>query len=411
MTADQLGKRNSIFPRRIAEFYRKNRVASLRYVSELEARKDWLASHRFLPEADLCIDGRVSDFRDAIGILLGILEMYRSPGSKANLGDRAYHERCLKAVRKARSMHVRGQDRLMAKLRLVTAHYSHSRPTSASCAAWEHQIGCALSAGEKHAADLNKSWPGRMVAFSALIDTDLDAIVLLGPAGRVDVHELLRDLRLPFESDRGQLIALLLKAFPPDWKPLTVLPEEHRRAFHSELADIVDANIRFAGRVLETKRPVELLDHKEDLVFVGGHADWISPEDHNAVFILDDAVNEADLLKGFEIALKHAFKNTIIRAISAQDRDWIVPVVVNVPHDDEIDLGSTQCYVERLVGKLAARLEVVSDNLLSYLRVSFDKPDVGLPDWMQGQIKELKHRVFFAPSVSFRKDRLIRPIV
>ena len=395
-------------PATIRDFLGKNRVASERYVKDNDLRKGWLSNHWFVPEADACIDGRVLDLGDAIKMQVGLLELYRSGGSKTGLESLSYADRVLENVRKASCIHLWDTKRQMVKMHLCTAHYSQSQPDTSSCTAWDHQTGDALSAMRKHAQELNFAFIGKMVAFPALIDTDLDAIEFMGPRGTISVRELVADPAMLNGQRREKIVDLVRQAFPVTWEPINCLEAVYRDAFASELAERIDGNIDFVRNVLSTKRPIELLDHNEKMIVVGRHVDWMGPEDHNSIFLIDDAVERADVLDYFEIALKYVAKTVITRAILEKDYDWVVPVLVNIPHNDADDENVTIVYTRHLVDDLKCRLNAVADKVMLWLLNEEHGISCRIPSWVSTQIHDLRARVVFVTSRSYRKDRLFR---
>ena len=388
-------------------FFGQNREASEKYVSDLHKRKQWFEEHGFHLSALTCMDGRVLDYGNAIGMLVGLLELFRSAGSRYSLRNFMYVQRTLESLLRASAIHIDGKVYDLAEMRFVTAHHSVSHPATASCAAWEHQTHAALAAMQEHAHELNFCWKGRMVALPTLIDTDLDAITLFGPGPAFSVSQLVKDVGLDAPPDVGSIIDALRKTFPMDWPPLASLTPRHRDAFHPELAERVVANLAFVRNVIASNRPLELLEHGERMIFVGRHADWI--DEHNSVFIIDDTQERRHVLKSFRIAIPYVAKNVIADAVAAEDHDWILPVVVNVPYNEPDDdrLVSVQ-YARYLVEDLK---DAIRQDMASMFGL-FGPHSIGtgtLPKWMLAQVTGIVDRIRIVMSVSRRKTRLFEP--
>ncbi|MFZ2803898.1 MAG: hypothetical protein WA001_01620 [Patescibacteria group bacterium] len=393
----------------VLRFLDKNRLASQRYLSENPMRKHWLSTHDFLPEADICIDGRVQDFSEAMGMPMGLMELYRSAGCMASFRSLSYAQRTLKAVQKSQAVDLDGEKRAMVKLRIRTVHYSHSHPDVHSCAAWNNRTEDAVKAMQVHADELNYSFPGKMVAVVATVDTDFDAVTLIGPGGRFSVREMLDDPLMKNGQRPERIWRELMRVFPPDWAPLLALHEHARATFHKELTERLEANLQFVNEVIASERPVELLEHKETMLFVGRHVDWTGAEEHNSVFLIDDTGERDDVLNDFVIALRYVAKNAIKAAIKADDRNWSIPVMVNIPHDDADDEGVTIVYARNLANDLRDKLHEVASDVVTWLIHSDNAiPANCIPDWMFRQVHDFRSRVQFVTSRSYRKDRLFR---
>lgn len=418
------------YPEPLLAFLRLNREGSARFVEDRPLRDAWFSTHDFRPEGILCIDGRVQDAPKVLGLKPGVAEIFRAGGSKCDLGNLLYALRTYQGVERLSPARCNGNGKPDARscaervsrfdlapceesyrakiaMRIVTAHYSYSHPTTDSCKAWEHQTGAALRAMRRHANELNQAYRGRMVAFTALIDTDLDAFDFFGPGdGCLSVRELATDGRASIGL--GEVMDLLHRVFPSSWEPLVALEESYRNRFHLELAERVLANIDSVRQAFG--RAPELLSHNEELVFVGRHADW--NEEHNSVFLIDDTEDRDTVLNYFTIALRYVSRNVILRAIREGNDDWVVPIVVNIPYTSEGDEMATLIYTRKLYQRLKAHAEaIVRDVVSSILDGSHGIPSEQIPDRVFRQIHGLVDRFSFMTSISLRADRLFRPFV
>lgn len=393
----------SMFPRAIRDLYEMNCAASRKFVSQEAERTAYLASHLFKKELKECIDDRTLDAHTALGMLVGIPEFFRSAGGMSDLGSHSHARRCLDSVRKAKHIEVNGQPHPMKVLRLNTAHHSVSMPSTASCAAFKHNTKKAVRFMQRSAEELNFAFAGDIVAVPCLLDTDWDAHTFFGPNGQLDVRDLVHHAKMQNGSSTTYVIDRLRQIFPMSWEPLAKMEAPYREAFHVELAEMVIANLAYVREVLASHRPVEVLDHQGEIVFVGRHADWI--ERHNRVFLIDDTDKHTRVQTGFEIALRYVSKNVIMSAIAREDPDWVVPVVINIPHDDD-DLPLTVVYTRRRELMLRQKLERNAAHIVEWLRSHLG---AAVPEWLDRQLKDFASRVYFAKSVSHRKTRLFVP--
>ena len=412
--SDVTNSRFGSYPKPMRHFLAANVVASKQFVKDAPLRHAWFESHSFRPMAGLCVDGRVQDFSEAIGLPTGVIEVFRSGGATINCRSISFSKRVLEAVRKT---HDRGLDQdhaPMVSMFMCVAHYSHSHPKDASCAAWEHQIELALQAMQNNADQLNRSYahdvmqglPRRLVAFPVLVDTDLDAVIVIGPEGRLSVRELVANYSPQSEAhSTWAIVARLKRIFPEHWRPLIELAPYMRMRFYEDLAGLLRANLSFVQRVIDTKRPVELLVHQERLVFVGRHADWNT--EHDTVFLIDD--DNHRLKKDFAIAVKYVAKNILIDAITENERDWIVPIAINVPHDGD-DRLPTEEYVRQVLSDLKAYIPEIAPSVVKWLLSSHGFGNIDLPVWAHIAVEKLANRVMFHATVSDRATRLFVPI-
>lgn len=399
-------------PPAILNFYSLNLQASTKYEEALPVRKEWLRGHYFQPAANLCIDGRVQDAGPALGLPIGILEPYRSAGAVSDLERDFYRLRRSAKLRRLKSVQVShdAPATQMGEMAMFTVHYSHSQPDTASCAAWGHDTARATKNALRLADQYNNTYRGQpVVGFAARIDTDLDAITVMGPGGELSVRDLIEDPRLRNGRTQAVLMKRLYQCFPMDWEPIKRLTPEFRENFHIELTERLIANMAFVRQVQDNGRAIELLDHQERLVFVGRHCDWI--EDHNSVFLIDDTEEEADVIKSFLIGLQYVLMNVVKDAIQNDTQEWHVPVIINVPHDEEEDFYEAVFGARKVLRYLKKAL---ADHRAAIFEKVFRSPH-GLdpkevPDWLFRQAYDYADRVVFAASASYRKDRRFRPI-
>lgn len=402
------------YPPAVLKFYEQNRVASLKYEEQLSLRKDWLDPRLLRPAANLCIDGRVQDFGSALGLPIGILEPYRSAGAISDLESDYYRTRRSYNLHKIQSVQVRSNSppKAMCEMAMFTVHYSHSYPETASCAAWKHDTEAALANAHRLANQYNRVFLGHQaVGFPVLVDTDYDAITVIGPEGTLAVRDLLDDPEMQNGSCRDALVERLGVIFPESWLPLTRLNPCFRAVFHKELAERVECNLAFVRNVIRSNRPIELLDHQEKMVYVGRHADWI--EDHNSIFLIDDTQEKIDVVESFILGVEYVTKNVLNDVMKSGDRDWFIPVIVNVPHEEEFNSDEAafkaRVVKDYLVKALRDRVYEIFEWVISGPN-ALKRADV--PDWLFRQLhEELADRVYIATSVSYRKTRRLCPFL
>jgi hypothetical protein len=390
-------------PQPIQDFFHKNEVASELFQREKPLRTEWILRHQFMIQEKTCIDERCLDAHVAKGLLVGLTEFFRSAGGMCDIGTLAYARRVLDGVRKARDIVVDGVPHPMAVLRFNTAHQSDSKHSTASCATWKHNTNKALRFMQRSADELNASFKGQVVALPLVLDTDRDANTFIGPCGNLSVNELVADPHMLNGSSHGYVMDRLRRIYPASWPPLERLDRVYREAFHEELAERVLANVAFVRGVIAQKRPIELLDHQGRYVFFGRHCDWIT--ETNTVFVIDDTDSRTRVLSGFVIGMQYVTKNRLLDAIVNNDRDWIVPVIINTPHDDD-DLSITVMYTRKRAQQLRQKLERSAEHIVEWLKHHLT---ADLPNWLRLTKVELINRVVFTTSVSHRTTRLFVP--
>lgn len=429
------------YPRAISGFLLQNRADSELFVREAEARQHWLHDHSFGISADLCIDGRVSDFSEALGIPTGLIEMYRSGGAKDSVGSWRYSRLTLDGNCRLEQMPVGGCIKQMAEMRFCVVHYSQSHPEDASCAAWQHDTKTALIALQRHADALNHIYRGYMIAMVTLVDTDLDAVTLIGPKGRICAAKYAHRPPLTVCELRAAIKFRLQKIFPEDWEQIASLPTPFREAFYNELTEHLMANVSFVRRVIEAQRPIELLDHQERLIFVGRP---LETREHNAAFLIGDTDNllmvrrkerfetglktllaeypgldmavvgsVLEMESDFGIALKIVLGNIVRDAVKRDDRNFIVPVLISIPHktNNERDRMATIHYAvatKRLLKDAVNRLKIAL--VKRTLKAVDGKGTSGVtPWWLKTELERLEEHVTFCTTVHDRSTRLFMP--
>lgn len=338
------------------DFYRFNHEAAKKFVSPEQQglRRRFMDENVFRPAASLCMDGRVQGFMHAIGVPIGVIELYRSAGAKHGPENLMHMRRMQDAVQNGQDYSkADGRPDPHATLLFQTVHYSHSAPAVASCAAWEHDTAAAMHYMQELSEAYHASWPGKVIAFPLLIDTDLDAMTVIGFQGEpFATRELLGMKGDPLPSRLlGMVVDRLVQLFPSSWHPLALLDMRFQKVFHQELALYLLHNLEVIRKVQTVGREPEMLDHQERLVFIGRHADWMFPEQHNSVFLVDDIATPEELSLQIGIALRYVVRNVILDACTTGEKAWRIPFLFNVPHVDR-DLDATKVYMRALLQKV-----------------------------------------------------------
>lgn len=405
------------------DFLIRNQQRSIIFASleAQRAREDWLLSHHFRFSADLCIDGRVSDFSEALGLPPGLLEMYRSGGCRNNqFSSCVYSERVRRGNVKYRNEIIgRHTAKRMVEVRMVTFHYSSSHQATHSCAAWSNRTEDARSAMHKHADKLNHIYEGHMVAFVVGVDTDTDGVTVFGPSGSLDASAY-AGKSLSMNGDLQQLIAKdLQNIFPADWPVLTKINDPGiSGAFHHQLAECLAHDARFVQKVRDTNRPFESLIHGEKLMFAGRPSE---SSDHNEAFLVEDRERQTTLANA-NIALNYVVLNLIRKCVEEDHRDVIVPVVISIPHDPDpsdrlnaiesaLGIRHGDLYDQKNGYGLEGQFQRCSTDLQIWLQSHKHLlPKGELPLWTGKLVNEIHEHVDWCITVNDRRNRLFVPV-
>ncbi len=405
-------------PQSLRPYFYLNRTTSAEFIMNLDECTRWLACHFYRHGVRICVDGRVADFLKGLQLLEGLGEAYCSAGGKSDFGSYSNCQRTRDSLRKTTHIRIGDVNKRMVEMRWQTVHYSRSMPDTASCAALKHDTKKGIRLQQKAVRDLNHLFEGSMVAFVATIETDLDAVTVIGPDGdSLSVLDMYENQSYEGESGKERIIFELKKIFPEHWKPLRIQSQEYRLAFYPELAERLQANIEFVRHVQDSGRPIELLDHQERMIFVGRHA--LIPS-HNSVFLIDDTETDLIVQNAFQIALYYVAKNILTDAVRSSNRFPEIPVLINVPHDVD-DSRLMRKYVQALRRKLerkltrcaaqvAEKLRSDPSGLIHTLESMVKRKEISeIPDWLDLCLKAFESMVKFCTSISDRRTRLFVP--
>jgi hypothetical protein len=318
-------------------------------------------------------------------------------------------KRCLENKRRAQRVKIDGVEKSMCIMRFCTAHYSSSHMKTASCAYWKHDSTEALKDIRRRARLLQLAFPGSMFVLPTGFDTDTDAVRIYGAgADVIDVWDYV-DSKYEGDESADFFRDKLVQMFPKHEYPLATFGEQYRSTFHAEVAEVLASNLAHVRATRLTNRPLELT-HEERALFIGRHADWVT---HNRVFMVDDTDATEQMLVGLDIGLWYIALNCAKDAIGENEKDWCIPIFVNIPFDEEgEDEMATRVYAAALIEeKLWPRILERQENMLPRLKGELGQR---VPSWMLRQLADpnlLHERVQFFCSVSKREDRRFRAFV
>jgi hypothetical protein len=402
-------RRNPSFdelPLRVRHMLHRNADYSRYFTKMAGARQAWFDSHVFRPVVDCCMDERLLDVTLALGesdgsdsgvfIPPGIVEALRTPGGNTSLSSLST---CLLEYKRGR---VHDHARKL-ELRLCLAHYSSSRPDSASCSYWGHDPKKALTASRNLASRLDFCRTSGRVAVHGIINTDCDSICLFGPSDSIDT---LAFAAAAERSDAGlhqEIVDRLKAVFPRRWGPLARLDELEAGAFYLELGELLAQNVSFVMKNRKSRRRIQLFEHAGKMVYVGRHFEFVTQ--HNEGFLIDD--HNPELEAGLVISLEYVGRNVITAAEASQG--WSIPIHVNVPYTDD-DLNLTWEYAD---GLRRSVIEIASKNE-AYIEAFWLTDPHGVPARFRKALrrqlagKKIASRLAVSVSISKRTDRLFR---
>jgi len=390
-------------PKPIHALLEANENYRRRYLKEKNIRNKWLASHLLEPIIDGCVDGRNNDlgpaFGEFAGVPLGVITVNRTAGAKGIAGS---FGTC--RLERDRVHGLTKKDRIA--LRILLAHYSATNPQTASCAAWNHDTAAAVASVRNSADVLNWCFGGQAIAIHGLMNTDDDSVVIYGPAGELDTRQL-----ADADATTEAIAERLETVFPANRLPASGLYKQYRPIFYREFGELLHFNTLYVKHVLQTKRPLEMIDnHQELAICVGRHFDWIVK--YNSVFLISEA--NRDLEGDFLIALRYTAKNVVIQAVKNNRRDFAVPVLVNVPYNGKApgnDERITQVFVRNLRERLAAAAAEANKAVVYWLLCGdHGLPSGCKPEWVRQRLLA-GIPIDWCASVSNRANRLFIPFI
>jgi len=393
------------FPEITRRLLEANKQYSRRFVTDAPSREQWFNEHTFVLVIVTCGDGRMLDTERAYGeqydgsaggVPAGIIEVERSSGAINGFESLATCFINRNRVRKGRPV-----------IHIQLAHWSSSHPQTASCAALEHNTDAALRIARYNAEEMGFAFRGRIVAFHGLADTDWDSVTIFGPGGSIDTLTLARDHSLRGLTLKTHLRRKLENCFPATREPLSTLNPSYHAAFYNEMAMYLGYNVAYVSSIIASGRQVELLDHGERLIVIGRH---VAPlVGYNSAFLCNDHSRRKKI--DFLIGWKFVARNTIIDAISANNRKWLTPTIINTPTDPDDEL-LTQLHVRHLQERYEDIARQNADSILDFIRNDPKiAPHLGQNAWLAAQLRpeEFVRRISWCLSTSARRTRRLVP--
>jgi hypothetical protein len=385
---------------------------SREFVSQQDRRIAYDQEHVFKVSAYACSDGRVSDLVYVLGLLPGLLESFRDPGSKeTSLREHTLMQRMVgfnRDVRYGESSNVQG--RSMGQIHLSLAHYSRGRDDN-GCGAWKNDTEGYVRHMRSLAAELNAWDKSRIIAVTGLLDTNEDSIRLYGQH-----HEEIWTGDYTSETNdsnerqlcvvRERIIKRLEEIFPRSSEPVLSFFSAYRDAFYVELAGLLTSNVEFIEQVRRNVRPIEHLDHQEEMIFLGRP---LETKDHNAAFLIED---RGDYLAHLKLGMKYVVRNIVTAAVKNAERadpaQWVVPIFISIPHD-----GDNAYPVSIYAKHIREQIEASLPEIASWLAMNVAVPD-DLPADVQKTIShlatEIPKRVRICATIHDRNTRKPVPV-
>jgi hypothetical protein len=105
-------------------------------------------------------------------------------------------------------------------------------------------------------------------------------------------------------------------------------------------------------------------------------------------------------------------RNILNEVIKTGDRDWRIPVAINIPYDKESARHEAVFVARNIYDDLHAALDEYAVEISDWVLDGEHGLAGQIPDWLYKDARpnELRKRVFFALSTSFRKKRLYEPV-
>lgn len=395
-------------PPEIAAMRARNAEYSRFFIGKKDARAKFFREHDFQLVVNDCIDERRARTAQSLGegdlatdgpVPPGSIEIVRGAGSQISFRSQAAASLEMKRIHRLKSA-------FMRELRMPLAHWSSSRPNSASCAAFAHDTKAAVEYVRDFSAKMNYIFSGTCVAAYALADTDDDTLIVFGPNGSVDTAE-----SVDGEIDGERLISWfeerLAMIFPKTWEPLAALGKPRlAESFHRQMGEHLAYNVGYVRANRETPREKQRFDHSARYILIGRHLE--SETLHGAAFAISDL--DADFNRCLAIALRYVGKNVI--AETEADPDWTVWLHVNIPHNgDEEDRRMTVEYARETALRTIERAVKIKKTLARFWLGDEHGVPKKLRRAIEQQLEEgLERHLAITISVSDRDDRLFRII-
>ncbi len=298
-----------------------NLRASEAYVAAESARARHRALHPTPLAAVKCMDGRVL-FPTLTTTPPGLVQPFRAIGGRPEVFWPSFMGRLRHWIEQAQRA---GQRSVL----FLTYHFSASDP-HLGCAGFDYDTASARAHAERLARELGWVFGEQLEAIVSGVETDLDRLVLHGPAGDVSGEALVG-------ADDADLATAIARAFP-----------SMDLAVRQDLVPIVRGNAQRIATLKQQPRPRAELAHHERVLALGQGFDWL----HEANLAL--IINDAD--PGLAHAIRVAARILATNLASAPAGDDAALVTCIPYHEPGIDRRQA---VARSLGLLELAREVV----------------------------------------------------
>ena len=224
------------------------------------ARRDlYKALHPTKVKVKKCMDGRVNVPAMTDGeVPMGVISPFRNMGGKFRIGSPSYahfvrnfYDFTLRAMK---------EGKCPGGLVLVTYHFSKSDP-HLGCKGFGYDTAAARAYTADLRRDCDKVYGTKhevVYSIQVGIETDRDAFVFHGEGGAtLDIAEVL-DLS-------PEALRIRMRALYP----------QMREGIFNDLMPFAIGNQRHVRKVIAANRPIEKLDHAEQIIGVGRGFDWL----------------------------------------------------------------------------------------------------------------------------------------
>jgi len=390
-----------MYPIVVQAYFGWNYDQSMLYVSERPKREAWRREHTCMWSLEACIDERVSDMVDKLGLMPGIPHVSRSPGCfESNVASPLHQKR-----------HFAHHDMYCGSGQKMEVHMASYHFSAGSklhgCAARSNKTDQYRDDMIQYAKAVNRASPGS-VAFAGGWDTDLDDLIIHGPDGELVTLGYARAAEEPEDVLLRKLVEDLEKIFPRRRGLFEHKPGWMVDAFYQEFAAQLVHHIACIRQKLQTVDPnaPETEPHTGRLAFIGRPLDMEPPR--GTAFLLEDL--DPRLMEGYvKIPLKYVCMNAILAAQeSGNDSDFVTPFVVSIPHRK-----GNKGFKEATSLAIARMIESVARASLPGIIAHFKEEDwwKRLPKSLQRIAEnEAVERVCTFPCVHDQSTRLFVPV-
>jgi Carboxysome Shell Carbonic Anhydrase len=230
-----------------------NKKKSAEFIRDHEKRMQYRREHPTEIGVMKCMDGRVH-FQAVTGMPAGVIQSWRNIGGKFDIRTWVRLQESLKKFwRCARKKN----DRPL--LWMVTDHFSRSNP-HLGCKGHGYDMDKALASSRALKSQFDYVFGEDRGVFTihVTMETDHDLLIFRG-----DGDDTLDLGNMAVASERDMLCSL--------WEIYPLMPEQIRK----DLCHLAMLNLAHVGRVKESRKQQQAVDHNEWLLAVGQGYDWL----------------------------------------------------------------------------------------------------------------------------------------